>query len=121
MVLAMDVAGDCPADGHLAGPGSNRDKPTEGNEQLHQPFQADSRLYGNDSASDVHFQHAGHRSQVDDPTPRVLCRISVAAAQATSNSATVLRSVVECSPHICNIVHVEHVRPGAGSAAPSCE
>ena len=57
VVLAVDVGGDGPADGHVAGAGGHRDEPAPRHEAPHQRVEAHARAHAHPPRVEVGVEH----------------------------------------------------------------
>ena len=77
MVLAVDVAGDGPADGDLAGARQHRDPEAERKGCAHQLVEVHARVDVDEVALAVHRVDLVQRGHVDDEAAAVLCVVAV--------------------------------------------
>ncbi|OIQ86447.1 hypothetical protein GALL_317100 [mine drainage metagenome] len=91
VVLAMDVRGDRPADGHVARPRCHGYEETEGKQQPHELIEARTSLDVHLRPFDVHAENAVARRHVEHDTPGVLSGVAVAPPEPAGEHAALGR------------------------------
>ena len=87
MILAVDVGGDGPANGDVAGAGCHRHEPTLRHDLAQQAVEGGTGQDPGRAARVVELEQARHAGRADDQAPCVHCRVAVGPPQPAGDGS----------------------------------